>query len=93
MKTEIYSWRVSREKKSRLERAARKRKTHVAAVLDLAVDEWLARNATEVSDDEEQKRLHAIAERFIGVISGKNPRRAANSAQLVRKSLRRKYGR
>ena len=93
MKTEVYSWRVSREKKSRLERAARTRKVHVATVLDIAVDEWLAKNGDVVTDDEEQKRLHAAAKQYIGVISGKNPRRAETSSAEIRRSLRRKHGR
>lgn len=91
MKTEVYSWRVSRELKSDLEHAARARKVRVSTVLDMAVREWLAKNAR--AGDDEQKRLHAAAERCVGVIAGKNPRRAETAAATIRKSLRRQYGR
>ena len=93
MKTEVYSWRISRELKTDLERAARSRKVRVSTVLDMAVREWLAKNAVDIAGDEEQKRLHAIAEQYIGVVSGRNPRRAETSAATIRKSLCQKYGR
>ncbi len=93
MKTEVYSWRLSAGLKSDLERAARSRKVRVSAVLDMAVREWLAKNAVDIADDEEQKRLHAAAEPFIGRITGNRPRRSEMVRELVRKSLARKYGR
>jgi hypothetical protein len=93
MKTEVYSWRLSAGLKSDLERAARSRKVRVSAVLDMAVREWLAKNAVDIADDEEQKRLHAAAEPFIGCITGKHPRRSEMVREHVRKRLARKYGR
>ena len=93
MKTEVYSWRLSRSLKSDLEREARLRKLRVSSLLDMAVRDWLAKNAREIAGDEEQKRLHAIADRCIGVIAGKNPRRAETAAALIRESLPRQYGR
>jgi hypothetical protein len=93
MKTEVYSWRLSRGLKSDLERAARTRKLRVSALLDMAVREWLAKNAVDIADDEEQKRLHAAMKPFIGAISGRNPRRSEMVRDLVRKRLARKYGR
>jgi len=92
MKTEVYSWRVSRGLKSDLERAARARKVRVSIVLDMAVREWLAKNAVDVSDDEEQKRLHAAVAPFIGILKGNIPRRSEMVRGLVRKRLARKYG-
>lgn len=93
MKTIVYSWRLTPGRKARLERIARHRKLKIAQVLDIAVDDWLARQANDIADDEEQKRLHAIAQRYIGVIKGKDPHRSANVSKLVRESLRRKYAR
>ena len=93
MKTVVYSWRLTPGRKARLERIARHRKLKIAQVLDIAVDDWLARQADEIADDEEQKRLHAMAERYIGVIKGNDPDRSANVSKLVRESLRRKYAR
>ena len=93
MKTVVYSWRLTPARKANLERIARRRKLKIAQVLDIAVDEWLARQADEIADDEEQKRLHAFAQRYIGVIRGNDPHRSANVTKLVRQSLRRKYAR
>jgi|SRR5208282_526143 len=93
MKTEVYSWRLSRGLKSDLERVARARKVCISAVLDMAAREWLAKNAVDIADDEEQERLHAAAAPFIGVFAGKNPRRSEMVRELVRKRLARKYGR
>lgn len=93
MKTVVYSWRLTPDRKARLERIARHRKLKIAQVLDIAVDDWLARQADEIADDEEQKRLHAMAERYIGVFKGDDPTRSANVSKLVRESLRRKYAR
>jgi len=76
-----------------LERAARIRKVRVSALLDMAVREWLAKNAVDIADDEEQKRLHAAAVPFIGVFAGGNPRRSEMVRETVRKRLARKYGR
>lgn len=92
MRTEVYSWRLSRELKSDLERAARRRKVRVSAVLDIAVREWLAKNAADIADDEEQKRLQAAVEPFIGAIAGRNPKRSEMVREIVRKRLARKYG-
>jgi hypothetical protein len=93
MKSEVYSWRLSPELKADLERAARKRKIRVSDVLDLAAREWLAKNARDLADDEEQKRLHALVKRYIGVVATGNPQRAATAAATMRKNLRRQYGR
>jgi hypothetical protein len=93
MKTEVYSWRVSRGLKSDLERVARRRKVRVSAILDTAVREWLANNAADIADDEEQRKLHQAVEACAGVLTGNNPRRAESASELIRKSLSRRYGR
>ncbi len=93
MKTEVYSWRMPRRLKSDLERAARGRKMRVSAILESAVREGLNRYAVDIADDEEQRRLHAATEAYLGVFRGKNPRRAETVRELIRKRLRRRYGR
>ena len=93
MKTEVYSWRLSPELKADLERAARRRKLRLSALLDIAAREWLTKNAQDVSDDEEQKRLHAIAERYIGVFASGNRRGSQTVRDTVRKRLARRYAR
>lgn len=93
MKTHVYSWRLSGELKSGLEREARLRKVPVSAVLDMAVREWLKKSALEVSGDEEQRRLHAEAEKYIGVLKGLDRDRSETVRETIRKKLRRRYGR
>lgn len=62
MKTEVYSWRLSTNLKANLEREARRRKTSVSALLDLAAQEWLTKCSGESRDDDkEQQRLRRAA--------------------------------
>jgi hypothetical protein len=93
MKTEVYSWRLSRYLKSDLEREARLRRLPLSALLDLAVSEWLKRNSGELSSDEAQRKLHASAARCLGAIAGRNPRRAETAREAIRKRLRRRHAR
>jgi hypothetical protein len=92
MKTHVYSWRLSSELKSDLERQARLRKVPLATILDQAVREWLAKSALDVSGDEKQSKVHAAAEKYIGALQGpKNG--AATVRETIRKKLRQRYGR
>jgi len=93
MKTEVYSWRVSTELKSDLEREARRRKVSVSAVLDRAAREWLRSVRSTADDEEEQRRLHRAAEKFIGAIEGGDPTRSERVSEIVRQRVREKYGR
>ena len=93
MKTEVYSWRLSRFLKCDLEREARLRRLSLSALLDLAVAEWLKRNSGELSSDDAQRKLHASAARSIGVVAGRDPRRAETAREVIRKRLRRRYAR
>ena len=90
MKTEVYSWRVSAEVKSELEREARRRKLSVSAVLDQAAREWLSKSND--GDDQEQSRLHAAASQWIGAFTGSDPSRSENARHLIRNRLRRRHG-
>jgi metal-responsive CopG/Arc/MetJ family transcriptional regulator len=94
MKTHVYSWRLTSDLKSELERAARLRRAPLSAVLEQAARAWLAQNSAEVTNDEEtQRQLHAAAEPYIGCIAGDNPRRSEMVREIVREKLQRKYGR
>lgn len=62
------------------------------AALDLATQEWLEKSARQSNDEEEQERLHAIAEKFLGAIEGPGDR-SVNVSRLVRERSRRRYGR
>jgi hypothetical protein len=93
MKTEVYSWRVARDLKIDLEREARRRKTSVAALLDLAVRDWLKKAGAGTDGDEEQRRLHQAALKCLGAFAGGDARRSELGGQAVKKRLRRRYAR
>jgi hypothetical protein len=93
MKTKVYSWRLSASLKTELERAARRRKVPVSRLIDLAARDWLAKNAADVSSEEEQRRIHAAAEKWIGAFASGNPKGSENVRQTVRKRLARKFAR
>jgi hypothetical protein len=91
MKEEVYSWRLSGELKSDLEREARLRKMPVAWVLDLAVRDWLKKSSADVAGDDAQRALHAGAERCLGVLASGDPRRAESARKTVRERIHRRY--
>ena len=93
MKSEVYSWRVSRELKSGLEREARRRKLSLSAVLDLTALDWLNRSGQDSGSDEEQHRLHTSAEKVFGSIAGGDPSRSKNVRRSVRERLKRRNDR
>ena len=88
MKTEVYSWRLSADLKSSLERQARLRKVPVASILDAAVRDWLERNNADSTTDAAKRRLHTAAARCFGAFAGGDTRRAETAAQAIRRRLR-----
>ena len=93
MKTEVYSWRLSGELKSHLEREARLRKLPVSSVLDLAVRDWLKKSNGDPAGDEAQDKLHAAAANCLGVLAGRNPRRAESARKSIRERLNQRNAR
>ena len=93
MRTEVYSWRLSGELKSDLEREARLRKVPVSTVLESAVRDWLKKGDQDASEEELQRRLHSTAANCLGAIASGNSRRAETARDALRKRLRRRYGR
>ena len=93
MRSEVYSWRLSPDLKSDLEREARLRKVTVSSVLESAVRDWLKNGNADASDDEAQRRLHTAATACFGVLASGNSRRAETARDVLRKRLRRRYGR
>jgi hypothetical protein len=93
MKTEVYSWRLSGQLKSDLERHARLHGVPVSSILDNAVRDWLEKNNGDSSGDEAQRRLHAAAVRCFGAFAGDDPGRSEKAGQVVRRRLRRRYAR
>jgi hypothetical protein len=90
-KTEVYSWRLTPDRKVALEAEARAAGKTIAELLDELSAGWLA--ARSAADEAQQRRLHEAAAKFVGAISGDDPHRSENVSTLMRQSLRRKYGR
>jgi len=92
VKSQVYSWRVSADIKSGLEREARRRKMSVSAVLDLAAREWLGHNAP-ADEEEEQRRLQTAALKCFGAFAGGDGHRSENARRSVRRRLQRLHDR
>jgi hypothetical protein len=92
MKTELYSWSVSADLKSALEREARRRKVSLSAVLDQAAKEWLLKSGAG-NDDDEQRRLQRAASKCFGAFASGDTRRSESVNQLVRCGLQWRYER
>jgi hypothetical protein len=92
MKTEVYSWRLSADLKSDLEREARRRKMSLSSLLDLAAQDCLDKSGN-LGDDAEQRRLHRAASAAVGTIESGNAKRSENTGRRVRETLQRRYGR
>ena len=93
MKTEVYSWRVSSDIKTSLEREARRRKISMSAALGLAAREWLHNSGIENEGEEGQRRLRQAASRWLGALASGNTRRSETASQSVRQRLRQRHGR
>ena len=93
MKSKIYSLRMPTEVRRDLERVARRRNVKVSQIIHTALREWLAQNQISISDDKEQKRLHAIAARLIGTIHSGKRDGSTRVRETVRARLAEKHGR
>jgi len=92
MKTEVYSWRVSPERKAALEAEARRHGHSLAELLEKIASEWLeSQHSTRVDEENEQSRIRAAAISNIGFLSSGDPHRAQNARELIRQKLRQKY--
>jgi hypothetical protein len=91
-KSEVYSWRVASETKSRLERAAREANQSLGRLLDRIASDWL--EATRSGDDApEQARLHEVASKCLGALQRARPYGAAETRRVIRERLGERYGR
>ena len=93
MKSEVYSWRVSTDLKTGLEREARRRKISLSAVLDLAARDWLNKGGAEIEGDAEQLRLQEAASKCFGAFASGDADRSENARQAVRQRLRQRHDR
>ena len=89
MKDDVYSWRISRARKTALEHVAREERVSLAQLLDRVTGEWIEARAGAVQGaDEQQVRLRTAAARFIGAITGRDPERAAEARERLQKILK-----
>lgn len=86
-KTEVYSWRLTPETKSRLEEAARERRTSLAELLGEITEEWLEEQRFEGVDGEREARIRSTAMSFVGAIRGGDPDRSTRARAGVRSRL------
>lgn len=94
MKTEVYSWRVSAQKKFELEIQARREGKSVAQLLDEISSKWLEERRNSMPlDAREQARIRRRVMAIAGSLSGGDPHRAANASARVSEILRERYGR
>jgi len=92
MKTEVYSWRLSPEKKAELESEARREGTSLSGLLDRITTEWLAEHRNGRADDEdEQARIRKRVMAAVGTIRGGDPARSVRARELVREIIWRKH--
>lgn len=93
MRSGVYRWRLFGKLKSDLEREAHLRKVPVSSILDMAVREWLKKSGLDAAGDEAQSELHKAAAKCIGVLAGRNSRRAETAREAIRRRLRRRRAR
>jgi len=91
MKTEVYSWRVSAQRKADLETEARREGTSLAGLLERITDNWLRQRRN--GDEAEQAAIRRRAAAAIGSIVGGDPTRSSRASQLVEEILRERYAR
>jgi hypothetical protein len=93
-KTEVYSWRVSAETKTALEREAKRANQSVGRLLDRIVEQWMdAAKRSNGTEEAEQLRLHRAASRWIGVLRGGNLYRAEQARRALRARLASRHAR
>jgi len=91
MKTEVYSWRLSAQRKAELESEARREGTSVSALLERITAEWLTERRNGHTDDgAEQSAIRKRAAAAIGSIRGNDPTRSNRASELVREIIARK---
>lgn len=92
MKTEVYSWRVSADRKTELESEARRQGTSLAQLLEQITASWLEkRRAGRNGDEAEQAALRKRVMATVGKIRGCDPTRSQRTSQLVKEIIRKKH--
>ena len=92
MKDQVYSWRVSAEKKAELESEARREGTSLAALLEQITADWLQqRRHSRNGDEAEQAALRRRVMATVGTIRSGDPMLATRAREIVRERIVRKH--
>ncbi len=92
MKTAVYSWRVSADKKAELASEARREGTSLAELLEQITAEWLQqRRNSRNGDDREQAALRRRVMATVGTIHSGDPALATRAREIVRERIVRKH--
>jgi|SRR5580658_1760926 hypothetical protein len=91
MKTEVYSWRLSADRKAALEEEARREGTSVSALLDRVTADWLAHRRNGHNDADEQGELRKRVMATVGTIRSEDPTRSERTSELVREIIYKKH--
>ena len=94
MKNQVYSWRISAQKKAELESEARREGTSLAHPLELITADWLQeQRKSRNGDEKEQAAIRRRVMAAVGTIRGGDPTRSQRASQLVREIIREKHAR
>ena len=94
MKDQVYSWRISAQKKAELESEAQREGTSLAQLLEQITADWMhQRRNSRNGDNVEQGRIRKRAEAAIGSLAGGDPHRASQASRRVREIIRSKHER
>jgi hypothetical protein len=88
MKTEVYSWRISAERKAELESEARREGTSLAGLLERITAQWLEERRN--GDEDEQAALRRRVMATVGTIHSGDPTLATRAREIVRERIARK---
>ena len=92
MKTEVYSWRVSAQRKAELESEARREGTSLAGLLEQITADWIEQRRNGRNGDEaEQAAIRRRVMATVGSIRGGDPTRSERASELVREIIRKKH--
>jgi hypothetical protein len=92
MKTEVYSWRLSPQRKAELESEARREGTSLAKLLEEITGEWLnEQRGSRNGDEAEQAALRKRVMATVGTMRSGDPTLSTRASQIVRERILRKH--
>jgi hypothetical protein len=92
MKDQVYSWRISAQKKAELESEARREGISLAQLLEQITADWLQEERNSRNGDaKEQAALRRRVMATVGTIRGGDPTRSQGASELVREIIRGKH--